>query len=71
MKSYKKLNSKLDDGSSTRHRSAETDSHPLVTFKVLPFIWIFFDENGANKDASPSLPENFVGTEKIRPCEDF
>ena len=26
----------------------------------------FFDENGANSDASPPLQEDFIGTEKLK-----
>lgn len=63
IRSNKPLNSPLKDGESTKHRSAETDDHPLTTFKAFPFIWQFFDENGANSDKSPDLPEDFIGKE--------
>lgn len=66
IQSDEKLNEPLEDGFSTKHRSAETNDHPLTTFKAFPFIWIFFDENGANADESPPLQENFVGTEKLK-----
>ena len=57
------INSPLTDGSSTKHRSAETNDHPLTTFKAFPYIWQFFDENGANNESSPTLDEDFVGDE--------
>lgn len=63
IRSSKPLNSPLTDGESTKHRSAQTNDHPLTTFMAFPYIWAFFDENGANKDNSPPLPEDFIGKE--------
>lgn len=63
IRSEKPLNSPLKDGESTKHRSAETNDHPLTTFMAFPFIWEFFDENGANSDKSPDLPNDFIDKE--------
>lgn len=60
VRSNKEINTKLMNGASTQHRSAATNDHPLTTFKAFPYIWEFFDENGANSDHSPPLPETFV-----------
>lgn len=66
VQSEEPVNTKLEEGSSTEHRSAATKDHPLTTFMAFPYIWEFFDENGADKDESPQLPEKFVGQETIK-----
>lgn len=39
--------------------NSSKDDHPLKTFKDFPFIWIFFDENGANTDSLTPIQENY------------
>lgn len=65
IQSNEEVNSPLEDGYSTMHRSAATNDHPLTTFKAFPYIWEFFDQNGASSDQSPPLPEDFVGEENV------
>lgn len=60
VRSNKEINTDLMNGASMRHRSAATNDHPLTTFKAFPYIWEFFDENGADKESSPPLPESFI-----------
>ena len=70
IQSKKEVNKPLKDGYSTKHRSAATNDHPLTTFMAFPYIWEFFDENGANSDASPPLQDDFVGNEKLSSIEE-
>ncbi|OHT03596.1 hypothetical protein TRFO_28963 [Tritrichomonas foetus] len=65
VKSKEEVNSPLTAGYSAMHRSANTNDHPLTTYKAFTHIWEFFDENGADKDESPPLPEDFVGDENV------
>lgn len=64
IRSNEPLNKQLVDGSTLQHRSAETNDHPLTTLTAFPFIWEFFDENGANSDKSSELTETFIADDE-------
>ena len=54
----------IKDGSSSKHRSAGTKDHPLSTAKAWPFIWPFFDENGASKSPIEIDISSYIGEEE-------
>jgi hypothetical protein len=47
VRSREPLNARIRDGPLCAERSAETDDHPLTTWRAFPFIWEFFDQMAA------------------------
>ncbi|EAY19982.1 hypothetical protein TVAG_402370 [Trichomonas vaginalis G3] len=60
--SDKEINSPLPEGTASIHFSAGTKDHSLSTAKARPFIWPFFDENGADKETDElDKFEDYIG----------
>jgi len=60
--SNEEKNQNLGEGSSSMHRSAGTNDHPLSTVRSWQYIWEFFDDKGARNDEFEDLDiQNYIG----------
>lgn len=59
VKSQEEINKELPPSSSLQHRSANTDDHPMTTWKAFPYIWEWFDSHIDKNE------EEYVGEESV------